>query len=270
MQTKCRPGTRQPGKRPVPELAALQSAFAAVLRGAEPPADLLRGDADLARRVALYRNNRDANARKALEGAYPVLRRLVGDEFFAGLAREYRRAVVPESGDLNEYGATLAAFLEGFEHARELPYLPDVARLEWRLHRAHFAADVPAFDVSRLAAVPAERQPGLRLRLHPACAILTSAYPVARIWAVHQVDHVGPLEVEFTAGPHHALVHRPGHRAVAGELDDAARAFLAVMLDGGILAQGVEASLAADPGFDLGAALGAWIEARVVVDIAQG
>jgi hypothetical protein len=254
----------------VPELAALQSAFAAVLRGAEPPAGLLRGQPDLARRVALYRNNCDASARKALEGAYPVVRRLVGEDFFSGLAREYRRAVAPDSGDLNQYGAMLAQFLEGFEHVRELPYLPDVARLEWLLHRAHYAADVPAFDVTRLAEVPAQHQPGLHLSLHPACAIITSAFPVARIWAVHQPGHDGPLDVAFTPGPHHALVHRPLHRAVAGELDEAAVAFLAATLEGATLGRSVDAALAADPAFDLGAALGAWIRARVIVDFTTG
>jgi hypothetical protein len=252
------------------ELTALQSAFAAVLRGAEPPPGLLRGDADLARRVAVYRNNRDANARKALQGAYPVLERLVGEEFFEGLARAYRRAVAPDSGDLNVYGGSMARFLEGFEHARELSYLPDVARLEWLLHRAHHAADVPPLDAARFAEVPADLQPGLRLRLHPACAIVTSAFPLARIWAVHQPDHDGPVAVDFTDGPHHALVHRPRHRALAGELDAASRAFLAIALDGGALADAVRAALSADPAFDLGAALGAWIEARVIVDFTIG
>ncbi len=254
----------------MPELAAMQSAFAAVLRGAEPPAGLLRDETDLARRVALYRNNRDANARKALEGAYPVVRQLVGEAFFEGLSREYRRAVPSVSGDLNLHGATLARFLEGFEPARELPYLPDVARLEWAVHRAHYAADAPALDLARLSAVPVERQGGVRLRLHPACGILTAAFPVARIWAVHQPDHEGAIEVDFTPGPHHALVHRPRFRAVAGPLDAAAKAFLGMVLEGGSLARCLEAALAVEPAFDLGAALAAWIEARVVIDFDLG
>ena len=247
------------------DLAALQAAFAAVLRGADAPPGLLRDHADLARRVAVYRNNLDAGARKALEGAYPVIRQLVGEDFFSALARAFRRAVRPDSGDLNLYGAALAGFLEDFEHTRELPYLPDVARLEWALHRGHFAPDVAPLDAVALAAVPSHRHGGLRLHLHPACAIVSSAYPVVRIWAVHQPDHAGALAVDFSPGPHHALVHRPRLHAVAGRLEPPAHAFLAATLAGATLQASVEAALSADPGFDLGEALRAWIGARVIV-----
>lgn len=249
----------------MPDLAALQGAFAAVLRGAEPPPGLLREPPDLARRLAVYRGNSDAAARKALAGAYPVLRQLVGEDFFVALAAQFRRAVPPDSGDLNLYGAGMAAFLEAFEHTRSLPWLPDVARLEWALHRAHYAADAPPFDPGPLAAVPAHRQGDLRPRLHPACAIVSSAYPVARIWTAHQPGHEGGLQVDFTPGPHHALVQRPGLRALVAEVEPAACAFLRVAAAGGSLACCLDAALCLDAGFDLGPALSVWVEARVLV-----
>jgi hypothetical protein len=252
------------------ELAALQAAFAAVLRGEGAPPGPLRPRADLERRLALYRNNSLSAARKALEGAYPVIRQLVGDEFFAALARELRRARPPDSGDLNGYGAAFADFLASFEPARELPYLPDMARLEWALHRAHYAAEPPSLDPAALAAVPPHAQASLRLRLHPACAMVSSAYPVARIWAVHQADHTGPLEVRFAPGPHHALVQRPRWRAVAVPVEAGPLAFLSAAKTGLPLARCLERALAADGRFDLGAALAAWVQARVVVGFETG
>ncbi|MCA3130954.1 MAG: putative DNA-binding domain-containing protein [Betaproteobacteria bacterium] len=252
------------------ELAALQAAFAAVLRGEGVPPGLLHPRSDLERRLALYRNNSLSAARKALESAYPVIRQLVGEEFFAALARDLRRAQPPDSGDLNGYGAALAEFLAGCEPARELPYLPDVARLEWALHRAHYAAEPPPLDPAALAAVPAHVQASLRLRLHPACAMVSSAYPVARIWAVHQPEHTGPLEVRFAPGPHHALVQRPRWLAVAVPVEAGPHAFLAAAKAGLTLARCLEAALAADERFDLGAALAAWVQARVVVGFEAG
>ena len=250
---------------PVAELAALQAAFAETLRGTAPPPGLLHPGADLERRLALYRNNSLSAARKALEGAFPVVRQLVGDESFAALAREYRRAWPSDSGDLNGHGAAFAEFLAGFAPARELPYLPDMARLEWALHRAHYAADPPALDLAALVAVPPHAQACLRLRLHPACAIVTSDYPVTRIWAVHQPDHAAIMEVDFAPGPHHALVQRPAWRAVAVPTEAGQLAFLHAATAGCPLARCLDRALAADARFDLGAALTAWVEARVVV-----
>ena len=102
-------------------------------------------------RMAIYRGNAFGNWHGALAGAYPVVRRIVGEAFFEAMARDYARACPSASGDLNEYGSRLAQFVERHDGTRDLPYLPDVARLEWLVHRAFFAADPARFDLSRYA-----------------------------------------------------------------------------------------------------------------------
>ena len=52
------------------------------------------------------------------------------------------------SGDLNDYGEDFADFLADYPHARELSYLPDVARLEWLVQIVYYAADAPTPDLS--------------------------------------------------------------------------------------------------------------------------
>ncbi|MFX9866817.1 DNA-binding domain-containing protein, partial [Acinetobacter baumannii] len=88
-----------------------------------------------------YRATSIANATAALRLAYPVCRLITGDDYFDALARRYRAACPSRDGDLNRYGDRFAAFLDGFEPVRALPYLPDVARLEWSVHVATMAAD---------------------------------------------------------------------------------------------------------------------------------
>ncbi|MBY0556645.1 MAG: DUF692 family protein, partial [Burkholderiaceae bacterium] len=90
-------------------------------------------------RLALYRGNLTVNWSKTLASAYPVVRQLVGDEFFDGLARAYGRAWPSGDPDLNLFGDHFEAFLRSFVHVAELPYLADMAALEWALHRAHYA-----------------------------------------------------------------------------------------------------------------------------------
>jgi hypothetical protein len=112
-------------------LAAQQQAFSDALfaPAAEASLKLRHGE-----RFGLYRGNLASTWTKALAAAYPVIAQLVGEEFFAALAREYGRAHPSDSGDLNRFGARFEPFLRCFEHVKDLPYLPDMARLEWQLH----------------------------------------------------------------------------------------------------------------------------------------
>jgi len=257
---------------PVDDLASLQRALAAALVMQPPEAacvDPFAGDPGRARRrLRLYRGNVQANARKALRNAYPVCAAIVGDAYFDALADVYAASTPSTSGDLNEYGDRLAAFLSGFPPAREVPYLPDVAQLEWSVHRAHYAADVPAFDIATLAAISADAYASLRVALHPACTLMDSKWPVARIWNAHRDESGAPEDVDPDAGGERAIVYRPHFRVEVCALDAADYAFLDAAAFGGTMAEAFAAALRTDPAFTLDAKLPDWVGRRIVVGLA--
>lgn len=217
-------------------------------------------------RLAVYRANVYGTWRKALASAFPIVRKIVGDEFFEGLAHVYAKGHPSCSGDLNEYGERLPEFLETFPDTRDLPYLPDVARMEWLAHRAHFAADAAPFDFAQLPALQAEQQGALlRPVLAPACALLASAWPLAALWAAHQDSHEGPVAVDLKAGPDWILVHRPSWRAEVCRLGAGDYRLLASARDGLALDEALEVATAADPAFEASNALARWVAARAIV-----
>ncbi len=126
-------------------------------------------------RLRVHRETTLGALADALEVSHPVCLRLVGAEFFRALARRFARDVPSRSPDLCDWGGELAEYLEGFAPARALSYLPDVARLEWALHRARHAALAPPADPARLS----ER---VTFRLAAGTALLDSPYAVDRIW----------------------------------------------------------------------------------------
>jgi hypothetical protein len=227
----------------MPSLLERQRRFAAALgdERAGPP------------RMAVYRGNVRGNWHAALAGAYPVLRLIVGAEYFAALARGYGSAYPSASGDLHEYGGSLARFLETHADTQDLPYLPCVARLEWLVHRAYYAADPVPFDHSR----PTE------VRLAPACSFLAAAWPVARIWLAHQ-EGGDPSSVDLSAGAELVLVHRPGWRVDVCTLRAGDYRFLQRLRAGASLGQALEAAVAADHAFVPAVALAAWVQAGVI------
>ena len=155
----------------MPDLLGFQRDFAAALRDrarTDALAPRLAGAPDAVdRRMAIYRANMVAAADKALSAAYPVIRQVVGEAFFHGLAREYQRGTPSTSGDLTTFGAGFDAFMAAFEHVQDMPWLPDLARLEWAAHRAYGAADAPDWEPAALAAIPPERQDAIRFQWSP-------------------------------------------------------------------------------------------------------
>src|SRR5262245_36650836 len=138
------------------------------------------------RRFAVYRNNVLAGLTSALTARFPVVQRLVGDDFFREMARVYVTAMPPRSPIMWHYGETFPAFIDGFEPAGPIPYLGDVARLEMARGHAYHASDAVPVRIDAFASCPPERLAGSRVRFHPSVSIISSRHPVFSIWYANQ------------------------------------------------------------------------------------
>jgi hypothetical protein len=100
--------------------------------GSEPLCDLIRSDGiSASARLEVYRNNLHAGFTKTLGLEFPVIRRLVGEEYFRQVARAFLACYPSRSGDLHHVGGPFARFLRTQFVETEYLYLADVARLEW-------------------------------------------------------------------------------------------------------------------------------------------
>lgn len=166
--------------------------------GAVPGFVTARDPAEAQRRFAVYRNNVAHSLRLALARRFPVVERLVGTPFFAALAGEFIAAHPPRSPVLQEWGEDMAAFLTGFGPAAMLPYLPDVARIEYSRGRAYHAADATPLPAGRL-------QEAGSLHLHPSLHLLRLGHPAVSIWQANQPHRNGRTDA---SGPETALIWR--------------------------------------------------------------
>lgn len=223
-------------------LAELQRDFAAALADpALPPPGGVRAPA--LRRLAVYRNNRMVGLVENLEASFPAVRRLVGEAFFAATARAYVAEQPPRSPVLLLYGESFGDFLDRFPPAAGVPYLGDVARLEWARRFACHAADAPPLSVARLAEVPQALLPALRFTLHPSLRLVSSRWPVAALWAA-------AAEVDMSRGEDVAVL-RPDLAVEVRVLPPGGHAFIAALTGGATLGEAAEAALAAAPDSDI-------------------
>ena len=261
--------------RPEPRdavLAELQGLFAAALNDPAQRAGLLaacRGDRALAsRRFEHYRDNLRGSWEKALAASYPVLRRYVGDEFFLAMSGLYGDQHPSVSGDLNCFGAALPTFLERFAELSDHPWLPDLARLEWAVHRSHYAADSGALAANAVASMSEDALEGLHVALHPTCALIRSAWDVAALWRWHQAPETQPWTDDLHR-PVTALVHRPQWKVGVRALDSGEAAGLGRIAGIAALGDVLEAAVAAEPQLDVATVFAGWLRDGLLVESAM-
>src|SRR6266576_6442706 len=109
---------------------------------------------------------------KALKSRFPVVEKIVGEEFFAAMARVFVLKQPPRSPLLAIYGDEFAAFIATFEPARELPYLADVARLEAARTHSYHAADATPLGADHFAGFDTDAVAGIRIDMHPSTEIV--------------------------------------------------------------------------------------------------
>ncbi len=218
-----------------------------------------------AKRFGVYRNNVSGALVEALAVRYPVVQRLVGEEFFRAMARDYALRNLPRSPVLIYYGADFPDFIAGFESASSLPYLADVARLDsahWESYHAHDATPVPqgafaSLDPATLANVAFEFLPSVR--------ILSSPHPIVAIWRTNTEDAaVQPVDLAIAED---ALVARPEMSVEVRMLPAGATVFLSALRDGKSLGEAAGAALNTAAGFNLSQNLAGLIAARITARI---
>lgn len=243
-----------------PALLDTQRRFlAALYDDAEPgPLGAIVGNGlDPAARLRIYRHSCSETQIAALRTAYPAVWALVGETFFAQTADGYRRAYPSRSGNLQVFGEHFAAYLRTLPQLRGVPYLPDVAKLEWLRQESVLAADAASLSLAAYARTLAAVDGPLRITLHPSVRLLSSRHAVLALWH-YALDPVpGGLKLP-DAGDRVALWREHGQVAMTA-LDAASFTCLDALARGGVLDDAHAAACAVDPAFNLPA----WIESLV-------
>jgi Putative DNA-binding domain len=205
-----------------------QRAFAAALL--DPDAGVPEGVVDpqgrpAPKRFSVYRNNMASSLTRALEAAFPTVRKLVGEAFFGAMAVVFLRAHPPQSQMLMLYGTAFPGFLSGFPPVAHLGYLPDVARLEQAMRESYHARGSKPLSDDGFKRLLGEDLASLQLVLAPSLRLIRSEWPLHSIWRANMdggpaprpvAEDVVVLRPAFDPRPH--LLPRGGAVLVRGLL----------------------------------------------------
>lgn len=233
----------------------MQASFVSAILDAQRdvPAGLVNPDGTPAtKRFDVYRNNVAVSLGEALANAFPVVQKLVGQEFFKAMAGVYLRQHPPKSPLMMFYGAEMPGFLETFEPVAKLSYLPDVARLELALRHAYHAADAVPLAPETFQTLPPDGLMAARFRFAPAVRLIRSRHPINGIWRFN----MEPGAPKPAARGENVLVTRPEFDPDLTTLPPGGGVFTMALMQGKSFGDALEAATAPVPDFDLTATLG--------------
>lgn len=167
---------------------------------------------------------------ESLEDDYARVRALVGEDAFRGLVAEYLAAHPSRSFTVAHAGERFAAFLAVHELNEDLPWLKELASLEWAKLAALSATDDAGLEFARFAALTAEDWSGATLSLQASCRLLALEYAIGL-----EGSEEGTATV-FEKRQTWLLVNRRDFRACVRPLERAAFEVLAEIGDGVTLA----------------------------------
>ncbi len=234
-------------------LRDLQAAFAAHVVGGDR-ADLgteVVGDSMSAEaRLRVYRHHIAHSLGGALATTFATVHALVGEAFFRSMAQRFIGQTLPAQPVLAEYGANFPVFVADYEPAASLPYLADVARLDWALNVAFHSPAARRLTATDLAGIASEQLPSLSLAVPEGATLIGSRYPLDRIWNAAQPG--APADtVDVGEGRADLLVLRRSDDAAFIVLAAGEAAFAAALVEGESLEGAAKEASHADPSFDL-------------------
>ena len=183
-------------------------------------------------RMQIYRNNIFSTLEETLKNTYPTVERLVGSDFFKTITSAYIDKYPACSLDLAQYGAHFSAFLDTLRHTQGIPYLPEIAQLDWAYQEVFFEKESSTLDLNALKQVPEAQYSSLKLQLLDASRLFAFKHPVLKIWQrCHQPQSCDDILVLSEMGDY-VLVYRSHWHVCFEKLSVGEYAFLLAFQSG--------------------------------------
>jgi putative DNA-binding protein len=170
-------------------------------------------------RLRVYAGGYPVRVQEALAETYPAVAHLVGDGAFAGLVRRFAAAVPLHSYNLNDAGRELPQFLRRDRLTADLPFLPDLAELEWHVARAFHAHEQAPLDPAAVAGWGLDEWQHAVMRFQPWVALVTSDWPIRELWECRETP-VEAIDIDLRGRGDRVLVRRAGYAVACESLEE--------------------------------------------------
>lgn len=189
--------------------------------GASPASDIKlnpQGGEPGEARLEVYAGGYAARITESLKEVYEAVRHVLGDGMFGRVAHAFAGTRPSRHYDLGLAGRDFGIFLKNARVTEKLPFLPELAQLEWRIAEAFHAYDSAPLAAGAMNAVAPEDWERLIFSFRESVSLFRSAWPVVDIWRARHTP-IEDFDLDILHRPQCALVHRSGFRVACEVLE---------------------------------------------------
>ena len=220
-------------------------------------------------RLDIYRNNVFSNFDEALALTYKIIKKIVGEDYFSYLTKEYNKKYYSNSGNLEDYGKYFPDMIESFLPNHKLVYLADIAKLEWFYNLAYFSKEAEDIDVQKLQSLNEDEFMKLFFELHSSCFLIKSKYPIYSIRQMNQADQ--NKKVKFKENDSQfIIIEKSQLRVNLHQLTNIEYEFLELIQKSKNIYEIYEILAAKQENFDVGAFVNKFISLRIITNFRIG
>lgn len=158
-------------------------------------------------RLSVYAEGYTARMNESLTEVYPAVKHLVGEPTFLKAAFGYSKKYPSKNYNLSLAGKHYSSFLKKSSLALRLPFLPDLADLEWEIAESFHTFDLPAADMTKLHEFSEEDWQSIILKLQPSVRLIASRWPVLDLWNVRAKPPKN-ISLRLEGRPQNVLVYK--------------------------------------------------------------
>lgn len=190
-------------------------------------------------RMAVYSGGYTARIHESLMETYGAVKHVMGEASFLRVAENYAEARSSAGYNLSDAGKDLESFFEKTDWKKNLPFLPDLARLERLVAESFHAFAGKNFDPSILAGFDEDQWNQLRLQFQPFVKIVGSQWPILDIWNARKTP-LKEMNIPLIGRPQNVLIYRRDLEVYCKPMEKLEYEMLSFLLQGKTLGEACE------------------------------
>lgn len=176
----------------------------------------------------IYKNNYKQLMVQNLSNIFPTVKKLVGTDFFAQMVINYSLLHPPRTGILLNYGDSFPEYISMLPNLQELPYLSEVALLDWLINLCHHSK-ANEVNLKNIYNTLVERQDfdQVYFKLLDNVYLLHSVYAVDLIYEFcKKQDYKNTEQLDYSVREANVIVYKNANEVNVQNVTDIAFQFL--------------------------------------------
>ena|SRR3990167_2843633 len=150
-------------------------------------------------RLSIYGNAYKARLLEALASNYPFMHTYLGDEEFYALAMAYIAKQPSSYRSIRWYGDTFPEFTRQSELSQSLPYIGEIAELDWMMTLVFDAKDADIVTLEQMALISPDVWADMRFVFHSSVHRLQFGWNIVEFWQSTLSEEGGVSLAEYSS-----------------------------------------------------------------------